>query len=268
MTPPLRGPGVKALEIYRSVPRYLAARSLAARVPALAGVAPLRLADRSAPREADARLGPAAADPLGICGSDLGTVGGHSSFYFSALVSMPFTPGHEVVAELLEDVTTPHDGELKAGSRVVLDPQLALRRPRCRAVPVVPRRPAEPLRPGHARSRQPGAADRLLQGHRRWLVRRDGGPSPRSSTAYPTRSPMSVPSSSSHWPVPCASPSGLLRPRSSDSVRHHRRRCGRAADAARAARAGLRRAAHDRREISQTGCACSCSGCHRRGRPG
>ena len=115
---------MKALEIYRSVPRYLAARSLAARVPALAGVAPLRLADRSAPTKPTpewVRLRPILS---GICGSDLATVGGMSSFYFSPLVSMPFTPGHEVVAELLEDVETPFDGPLEAGARVVLDPQL------------------------------------------------------------------------------------------------------------------------------------------------
>lgn len=115
---------MKALEIYRSVPRYIAARSLAARVPALAGVAPLRLIDKSAPTKPTqewARLRPILS---GICGSDLATVGGHSSFYFSPLVSMPFTPGHEVVAELLEDVETVFDGPLKAGQRVVLDPQL------------------------------------------------------------------------------------------------------------------------------------------------
>lgn len=115
---------MKAVEIYRSVPRYVAARSLAARVPALAGVAPVRLTDRPAPTKPTpdwVRLRPLLS---GICGSDLATVSGGSSFYFSPLVSMPFTPGHEVVAELLEDVSTLYDGELKAGSRVVLDPQL------------------------------------------------------------------------------------------------------------------------------------------------
>ena len=33
----------------------------------------------------------------GICGSDLATLAGQVSFYFSPLVSMPFVPGHEVV---------------------------------------------------------------------------------------------------------------------------------------------------------------------------
>jgi threonine dehydrogenase-like Zn-dependent dehydrogenase len=55
----------------------------------------------------------------GICGSDLGALSGRTSLYFSALVSMPFVPGHEVVAELLDDC-----GDLAAGTRVVVDPVL------------------------------------------------------------------------------------------------------------------------------------------------
>ena len=39
----------------------------------------------------------------GICGSDLSTLAGKSSFYFSPLVTLPFVPGHEVVGELLDD---------------------------------------------------------------------------------------------------------------------------------------------------------------------
>ncbi len=48
----------------------------------------------------------------GICGSDLATVDGRSSRYFETIVSMPFTPGHEVV------------GELDDGRRVVIEPVL------------------------------------------------------------------------------------------------------------------------------------------------
>ena len=44
---------------------------------------------------------------------------GKTSLYFSAVVSLPFVPGHEVVAELLEDCE-----DLEAGTRVVLDPVL------------------------------------------------------------------------------------------------------------------------------------------------
>jgi len=110
-----------ALELHRSVPRYLAQRTIGRRVPGLlAGpISSLKLVHREAPdvpAEGWARVRPRLS---GICGSDLATVAGEASFYFSALVSMPFVPGHEVVGELITDV----DG-LAAGQRVVLDPVL------------------------------------------------------------------------------------------------------------------------------------------------
>ena len=37
----------------------------------------------------------------GICGSDLAMIDGTASAYFDPLVSYPFTPGHEVVADVL-----------------------------------------------------------------------------------------------------------------------------------------------------------------------
>jgi threonine dehydrogenase-like Zn-dependent dehydrogenase len=111
-----------ALELFRSVPRYVAARTVGGRVPGLiAGpLAPLRLVNRddpALPAEGWGRVDPRLA---GICGSDLATLSGRSSFYFSPLVSMPFVPGHEVVGDLAEDVE-----DLPAGTRVVLDPVLA-----------------------------------------------------------------------------------------------------------------------------------------------
>ncbi len=48
----------------------------------------------------------------GICGSDLATVDSRSSRYFETIVSLPFTPGHEIV------------GELDDGQRVVIEPVL------------------------------------------------------------------------------------------------------------------------------------------------
>jgi len=56
----------------------------------------------------------------GICGSDLATISGQVSFYFSSLVSMPFVPGHEVVGDLYDDCQ-----DLPAGTRVVLKPVLS-----------------------------------------------------------------------------------------------------------------------------------------------
>jgi threonine dehydrogenase-like Zn-dependent dehydrogenase len=113
-----------AVEVYRSVPRYVAARALAGRLPSLAAssAAPLRIVSKPGeqPRTGWARVRPRLA---GICGSDLATVTGRSSFYFSSLVSMPFVPGHEVVGDLLDDVDTPR-GRLSAGTRVVLAPVL------------------------------------------------------------------------------------------------------------------------------------------------
>lgn len=112
---------VQALELFRSVPRYLTARTVGARLPGLLSgpLAPIRLVNKKDPE----LPGPdwARVRPLlsGICGSDLATISGRSSFYFSPLVSMPFVPGHEVVGELMDDV-----GDLTAGTRVVLEPVL------------------------------------------------------------------------------------------------------------------------------------------------
>jgi threonine dehydrogenase-like Zn-dependent dehydrogenase len=55
----------------------------------------------------------------GICGSDLALLTGATSTYFGPLVSFPFTPGHEIVGDLLDDV-----GDLPRGTRVVVDPIL------------------------------------------------------------------------------------------------------------------------------------------------
>lgn len=106
-----------ALELYRSVPKYLGARVMSGRAPGLVSgpLAPLRLSTLKDPvplKDSWARLKPQLS---GICGSDLATLSGRSSFYFSPLVSLPFVPGHEVVGELMDDC-----GQHKAGQRVVL----------------------------------------------------------------------------------------------------------------------------------------------------
>lgn len=111
-----------SLELYRSVARHVASRAVGGRLPgALSGpVTPLRLVNHEephAPTRGWVRVRPRLA---GICGSDLATLSGQSSMYFSPLVSMPFVPGHEVVGDLLDDA----DG-LPAGTRVVLDPVLS-----------------------------------------------------------------------------------------------------------------------------------------------
>ncbi len=57
----------------------------------------------------------------GICGSDLAAVNGQSSRWFEPIISLPFVPGHEVVAD--------HDG-----TRVVIEPVLG-----CAARAIEPR---------------------------------------------------------------------------------------------------------------------------------
>jgi threonine dehydrogenase-like Zn-dependent dehydrogenase len=112
----------QALELYRSASRYLTARAVGDRLPGLVSgpLAPMRLVNRKDFEP----LGPGwgRVRPLlsGICGSDLATISGKSSFYFSPLVSMPFVPGHEVVGELLDDVD-----DLPTGTRIALKPVLS-----------------------------------------------------------------------------------------------------------------------------------------------
>src|SRR5215218_6343492 len=112
----------QALELFRSAPRFLAARAVSDRAPGLVAgpLAPLRIVNR--PDPVPSRDGWARVKPLlsGICGSDLSTLAGRSSFYFSPLVTLPFVPGHEVVGELMDDC-----GDLVAGQRVVISSVLA-----------------------------------------------------------------------------------------------------------------------------------------------
>src|SRR5712692_395753 len=113
-----------ALELYRSVTRYAAARVVGERVPGLiAGpLAPLRLVNRDEPPIPGEGWGRVQPRLAGICGSDLATISGRAPFYFSSLVSMPFVPGHEVVGELFGDLE-----DLPGSTRVVLEPVLSCR---------------------------------------------------------------------------------------------------------------------------------------------
>lgn len=111
-----------ALEVYRSVSRYTAARALGGRMPGLlvGPMAPVRLVTTDEPRvryPGWARVRPSLS---GICGSDLGVITGSTSLYFAALASMPYVPGHELVGTLLDDCE-----DLPKGTRVVLEPVLA-----------------------------------------------------------------------------------------------------------------------------------------------
>ena len=91
---------MQALVVERKPLRFAAARVASGLEPGRgARVGPLRLSDVEAPRLPGAdwvRLRPRLA---GICGSDLATVDGRSSRWFESVVSFPFTPGHEIVAD-------------------------------------------------------------------------------------------------------------------------------------------------------------------------
>lgn len=92
---------MKALRFERKATKFLAA-GLAGRLAPGKGatVGPLRLADLAEPElptEDWIRIRPRLA---GICGSDLSMIDGRTSGYFEPIVSFPFTPGHEVVADL------------------------------------------------------------------------------------------------------------------------------------------------------------------------
>lgn len=110
-----------ALQMFRSLPRTVAGKAVGSRMPGLLSgfAAPLRLVTMEPPRVDRPGWARLRTRLSGICGSDLGALSGRTSLYFSAVVSLPFVPGHEVVAELLEDCE-----DLPAGTRVVLDPVL------------------------------------------------------------------------------------------------------------------------------------------------
>jgi threonine dehydrogenase-like Zn-dependent dehydrogenase len=110
-----------ALEMFRSIPRTVAGKAMGSRMPGLLSgyAAPLRLVTIDPPRSDRPGWARVRSRLSGICGSDLGMLSGKTSLYFSAVVSLPFVPGHEVVGELLDDCE-----DLPAGTRVVLDPVL------------------------------------------------------------------------------------------------------------------------------------------------
>ena len=125
---------MRALQIERSLPRFAAAR-------VSAHPAPLRLTEVDLPDLPGPEWQVLRPRLSGICGSDLATVTGRSSRWFEPIVSFPFIPGHEVVAET-ED-----------GTRVVVEPVL-----HCRI------RGVEPPCPACAAGRT-NHCERLVAGH-------------------------------------------------------------------------------------------------------
>lgn len=125
---------MRALQIERSIPRFAAAR-------VSSHPTPVRLAELDVPELPTADWQLVRPRLAGICGSDLATVTGRSSRWFEPIVSFPFVPGHEVVAETAD------------GTRVVIEPVLHCRirgvQPPCPACAVGRTNHCERLVAGH-----------------------------------------------------------------------------------------------------------------------
>ena len=164
--PAVRWMTTQAIELFRSVPRYLAARAVGDRVPGLlAGpLAPMRFVNR----KDVVPLGPGwgRVRPLlsGICGSDLATISGQVVVLLLAAGVAAVRPrprGGRRAPRRRRRPPAGHPG--RARTR----PELP--RPRPRPVRQLRDRPQRPLRPGHHRPRERRPADRLLRRHRRRL---------------------------------------------------------------------------------------------------
>jgi threonine dehydrogenase-like Zn-dependent dehydrogenase len=135
---------MKALRMERSIARFAAARASAGFKAGSGGrTGPLRLVDIDRPASPGPQWQTVRPRLSGICGSDLATVDGRSSRWFEPIVSFPFTPGHEVVADADD------------GRRVVIEPVL-----HCRIRGIDP--VCEPCAAG-----QTNHCERLVAGHLR-----------------------------------------------------------------------------------------------------
>jgi threonine dehydrogenase-like Zn-dependent dehydrogenase len=103
---------MRALRIERSTPRFAAARLASELKPGGGATHVLEYVDDDAPELPGEDWVVIRPRLSGICGSDLATVDGRASRYFEPIVSFPFVPGHEVVADDPDD------------RRVVLEPVL------------------------------------------------------------------------------------------------------------------------------------------------
>ena len=176
---------MKALQVERSLARFAAARMTSGwRAGAGGRFGPLRLVDVAPPELPGPgwhRLFPRLS---GICGSDLATVDGRSSRWFEPIVSFPFVPGHEVVAET------------GTGQRVVPEPVLGCEargiQPLCPACAEGRRRHCVNLTGGHL---SPGlqtgyCAETGGDGH--WPSLRTRASSTPCLTGFPTKRPFSL----------------------------------------------------------------------------
>jgi threonine dehydrogenase-like Zn-dependent dehydrogenase len=133
----------KAVEFFRSVPRWLLVRTLASRWSSVASGAMscIRLADLPPPTLPTPEWVRVKTRLSGVCGSDLSAIGCKGSPYFSPFVSTPFVLGHEVVGNIVETgANVP--AQWKSGTRVIIEPALC-----CEVRGISP--PCKPCSLGH-----------------------------------------------------------------------------------------------------------------------
>ncbi len=133
----------KAVEFFRSVPRWLLVRALAARWSSVAsgGLSCIHLADVAPPPLPSPSWVRIRTRLSGVCGSDLSAIACKGSPYFSPFVSTPFILGHEVVGEIVETGSdVPRNWQ--SGARVVIEPALC-----CEVRGITP--PCRPCSLGH-----------------------------------------------------------------------------------------------------------------------
>ncbi len=115
---------MKAIQFRADIPRYALGLALGKLAPSLlwSGLSCTYAAEVPEPRlpaddwvKIKTRYG-------GICGTDLGSIHLHTSPYYSALTSFPFTFGHENVGRISEVGAAVHDWSV--GDRVVVEPIL------------------------------------------------------------------------------------------------------------------------------------------------
>lgn len=115
---------MKAIRFHVSVPRYALGKALG-KLSARMLVGP-QACTRYQTVDPPALPGPdwvrVATRYGGICGSDLGAIGLHSSPYFEPLTSFPYTFGHENVGRIAE--VGPDAGDFEPGQRVAVEPIL------------------------------------------------------------------------------------------------------------------------------------------------
>ncbi len=115
---------MKALVIYKSIPRYVMTRVLSGRFPrlALGPTSLLRFKDVPEPELPRPDWVKLRTILSGICGSDLAVIKSKGSYYLSGFTSFPFVPGHEVVGEVIEKGQDANGFNI--GDRVVVEPAL------------------------------------------------------------------------------------------------------------------------------------------------